>query len=328
VDLTSRDLQTGSIQLPGRLQDLPPAGRLEARDPETDAHYDLNLEAPRELKGLAAYFTASALRTNDAVRLTFRDGLLLLEAVRRQRRRDVSTPARPRPAAAAPLPAEAASAPEQQDGSGIREHSAPPEAGPQQAPVESAAGETHAADPFASFAAAGDYESFAADDSLDLGSDDPAMEPGPVEPAADREEEPLTGPAAGAADDSSGPPDGSTAGYYTLGTRRPFRAHSLRDPAELSPAASPPLPPAAEQDTAARPGPVVQTGQPVSAEARLEAYLGRPDLPAIIRVSQLATELDVDPDELAAAVARHAAGPDSPLSSVRPDYYLYRRPRD
>jgi hypothetical protein len=354
VDLTSRDLQSGTIQLPGRLQSLPPPGELLALDTETSASHALHLEAPRELRGLASYFTAHALRPNDAVRLTLKaDGSLTLEAVRRQRRRSASTP-EGRHRAAVPPAAEP-----EQDGS------PPPEAGdipgyPATPPGE-ADGQTELApaqeapaspaveapdDPFAGFDPAGGLDDYPEGDDLDIRPLDLGSPPGPDSgpdggsEEARPEQEPATTDSAPeglspGAQRKQGNAD--TAGFYTLAYRRPFRSQAATGPV-LQEASAPagserPEPgPAAGDDvkpeTPVNEMPARNAGRTLSAAEKLQAYLQRPDLPAIIRISLLAGELQVDPEELAAAAKAYASQPDSRLSNVRPDFYLFKRSRD
>jgi hypothetical protein len=386
VDLTSRDLRTGTIQLPGRVEDLPPAGDLAAIDTQDDTRYALQLEVPRELRGLGPYFEAHALRTNDAIGLVFRNDQLFLEAIRRQRRHVGTSTAAPR--TAEEDPALAAEQLEVEAELAAGDHLVEPPSPGTDAETDAGISATEeqatvlqvtpeADDPFAGFAVAGDFEPFHESDELDISALDTDLPD--HEPAARFEEipgsrsmssdsvlaEPAAAPAAQAgaddkgfgdepiAEDLSGQPadaaseevpapglpqaasDTTLSSYYTLAYRRPFSKHavqSLPEPTmrvrEVVPAVTHAgtavVHPAAEPATPEASG----SSEVASVAAQLDAYLGRPDLPAIIRVSLLAVELQVDADELAHAVAAHASQPDSRLSYVRPDYYLFKRSRD
>lgn len=354
VDLTSRDLQTGTIQLPGRLDALPPAGVLPAVDAADDTRYSLHLEAPRELRGLGPYFEVHALRTNDAISLVFEKGQLTLDAIRRQRRHAGTTASMPRPAAE--------SEPEAVE----QEDTEPAESDPPTAEPVAAFGNdpeprngaivdpldpADRADPFAGFTATDDFEPFEDGDDLDISSlgtdhDTPAVQvpAGLVVDATAPPAEPTEAPepqhaSAGQATDS----------YYTLPYRRPFRAHaaqSLPQHVTLSPVVENALSRleevmpeseaqqaeatsgnlASETHTGGATGP--QGSEVPSAVEQLQVYLTRPDLPAIIRVSLLAVELGVDAEELASAVTAYAQEPEARLTYVRPDYYLFKRTRE
>lgn len=185
-------------------------------------------------------------------------------------------------------------------------------------------------------------------------------ETGEGEAEADGFEETFTAPAATASDfeaeaastddvPAAEPEEDSAAiapatgknGSFHATRRRPFR------PRERGPAYSPEQPAAPwleaakqtrspEEKTAADdsepaslPPEPASPGQPDPAAGPAEAVralLQQPDLPSIIQAADVARRLDLEPDEAAAALATLSTEPDSRLSSVRPGFWLLKRP--
>lgn len=390
VDLTRRDLQTGTVQLPGRLQDLPEPGALEAVDPESEAGYLLELHEPRTLHGLSAFFADQDLKPNDSLTLSVNGNRLTLQVIKRQRRR---TQSRPLETAAAepPEPQQLSAADEEtvEDPEVQPEVAAPPPEQMEVEPVESpepsalaedaeatvaeAAPETEVAqstptpDPFSDFARADGLDPFDDIDELEeldiqestslLNQPDataaeteparestyettrPAVQPTEAPPAPPEAEATDTAAAVGPqpAEHSDQPPaaqhNAGLASFHTL-PRRQFRIQAAPEPATPEQSFGTPGGPSSTSDLASQPefvpevSGVDESGGPRLAAEQLEAYLAAPVVPAIIQVTKLATELHLDPAELADAVRAKAAEPESRLSNIRPDYYLYRRPTE
>lgn len=390
VDLTSRDLQAGTVQLPGRLQDLPPPGTLEAFDSESAADYLLELHEPRALRGLSEFFADQGLKPNDTIMLSLQGNRLTLEAVKRKRRHQQKRKLESTPTSQAAAPqlvfsAESTSledigaitTPEAEFPEGVelgnssfepdyREPSLETVSEPV-VPEPVAEPSESANDAFSEFAEAGDLDAFDDLDELeglefkespDLSAapeiqpsaDDTSQEPAELPEATQLEVEPPvmvepeSEPSGSAEAD---PPEtesqqsteplsvvssvGSPA-FHTL-PRRPFRSQAPTDPGTRHEPSGPvimPAPPMAmsrQEQVPEEPASNVPAAGGNAVE-RLEAYLAGPTIPAIIQVTKLAAELQLDAAELADALRAKAAEPQSRLSNIRPDYYLYKRPTD
>lgn len=379
VDLTSRDLQTGTVQLPGRLQDLPPPGALEASAAESATDYLLELHEPRALHGLSDYFADQGLRPNDTITLSLQGNRLTLQAIKRQRRRqqkrsaDSAPPVPldappPEPDLEAPTMAEEAeletpppaSSAETAAGSSLPEPDQP-EAAPEPAvPDPGIELPDPPADAFSDFARADDLNPFDELDDLDglefSETSHHADLPEYQEPASEvtleseaaitqSETEPLSSagqaelpdaaeaegfepPAQATSKPEPAPATAGSAAFHTL-PRRPFRSQvnaipSAPQQAHDAPAATP----AVSQQEQALEEPVAAPAEKLGAAERLDAYLAAPTVPAIIQVTKLAAELQLDAAELADALRAKASEPTARLSSIRPDYYLYKRPTE
>lgn len=93
IDLTSIDLQRGSLLLPAALRGRLPAGSLIAAGPEADLTYELESRPPRELLGLGGFYEDHGLRPNDAVRLEVGPAGVHLQPVKRVRKPRPTRPA-------------------------------------------------------------------------------------------------------------------------------------------------------------------------------------------------------------------------------------------
>lgn len=150
------------------------------------------------------------------------------------------------------------------------------------------------------------------------------------------------------ADAAPGEAQGQFEQRFHVVPRRPFRVHTVSDVRK-----TPSEPPAGQvrgaeraadaeelaaeaatrADRAESPAPAA--AQPSlwddvdrSAASLVAGYLSRPDLPTIIRASQLALELNIPVAEIDVELRQQADRPDSRINQIRPDYYMLKRTTD
>ena len=354
VDLTSQDLRTGTIRLPRQLHGHFSEGELAAEDLQDSDIHLLTVVPPRDLQGLTEFMEKHDLQTNDAVVMHVDGQELKLEPFYR---RPQAQPQDDEPQSEAGdvcherLFEEHQSEEQQsEDGPAMNSQSQTEPSEPQRQPIGQQAESGPAAaeyttpaatvpaepDPFDRFADYDDYESYGDDAGFQSGDDDPAqdtqvnMEPDPEPLAAS---EPNVGPAS--PHETQRETEQLEPDPFHTTARRPFTLPTgplaVRRPASFAQQFAERKETQKTEVPQSRPTPEVAAPEPIApkpsdSHSLVENYLNTPGLPSILNAADLAGRLNLDKDELIEIMGKLAAQPNSRLSTVRPGFYLLKRP--